>query len=117
MRNSDEVLDGQWQGIRNLATQIDAELSYVAIGQTAYVVDFAWYTPDSTRFNQADAVERRLNDVAVPIFFLDVDATELIPADEPLRVGFDLMIPARHYDGLIFQMRSRANVYAVPPPG
>ena len=115
-RNSEQVIQGQFMGVRNMATQIDVEVDYVAVGQLALRVNYAWYTPATHRFNMPDSLEPSLNDLGVPTLLLDVDATTLIPAETSFRVGFDVMVPSRHYDALIFQQVSRANDYFIPPP-
>jgi erythromycin esterase len=119
LRHSDEVLAGQWRGVSNLATLIDVALNYVVIGQASRISRIDWQSGPQTLDNgSADHLERVLDDLGAPYLLMDVAAATgaFIPADQAYEVGFDTMVPARHYDLILFHHESRANDYFTPSP-
>ena len=120
LRDSSAVLLGQWRGVENLATRIERELSYVAIGQISRLARIDWLdTPGTIFFETTDAIELVIDMLGPEQLLLDLHAPAFpIDLEEVRRVGFDTMRPARHYDALVYLRDSPANEYfRSPRPG
>lgn len=118
MRDSSAVRTAQWRDVENLATLVDRELDYVAIGQISRLAQTDWLGgPQTVRFETSDALEVALDAIG-PSLLLDLHAPATPVTDELQHVGFDTMRPAQHYDALVYLRESPANEYFRDPrPG
>ncbi len=114
MQRSSEVLQGQWTGVRNMATQIadDASLNYVAIGQFSYVTRYNWTAGLAVLDEPGpDWLEYTLEQLHAPLLLVDTAAasagsTPLIDRTFEYGAGFDVLHPDRNYQVVLFQHES-----------
>ncbi|MGE0785423.1 MAG: erythromycin esterase family protein [Sandaracinaceae bacterium] len=121
---SDEVSSGQWRGVENLGTQIEAALGtrYAAIGQASRTTYIDWdQGPQTLLHTDAAYLEEVLDQLGPP--YLLVDTQLALMSSPPLwdatiayRLGFDTMSPSLHYRAIVYHRESRANDYFTPPP-
>jgi len=126
-QHSDEVVNNQWQGVKNLATLLAADLGghYVAIGQGASVTHINWSSGPETLKAPTGSFEALLDQNNQPLLLVDMlpattgDAPILDPAAK-VRVGIDITYPsaypARHFDAFVFQHECPGPHYFVDPP-
>lgn len=118
LRDSSAVRGGQWRGVENLATLVDRELRYVAIGQISRLAHIEWNGSAGTiRFETSDALEVSLDALGASLL-LDLHAPGSPVSADFQHVGYDTMSPAQHYDALVYLRDSPANEYFRDPrPG
>lgn len=124
MTHSDEVVLGQWVGVKNLGTRLSEALGdeYAAIGQLSRTTHIDWFNgPETLAHNQLSTLERVLD--AIGPEFLLVDTAQATAGEAPLWIpdrayamGFDTLLPAHHYRALVFHRESPANDWFTPPP-
>ncbi len=125
MRHSDEVTFGQWVGVPNMMTLLEARGAldhYLPIGQLSRTADIDWTQGRMTiGYSVEDHLEALLDGLGLPFALVDVAAAEA--ATPPVwdtsvawGVGFDAMFPSRHYGALVFHHHSPANDYFELPP-
>lgn len=119
LRDSTEVVGGQWRGVENLATLVDRELDYVAIGQISRIARILWMSgPETIRFESMGSMEMLLDAIGPEQLMVDLRVDPSIAPDEATRVGFDTMRPTLHYDALVYLRDSPAIEYFRDPrPG
>ncbi len=124
MSASHEVLSGQWRGVMNLTTILEAELGdrYAAIGQISRTTHIDWLDGAQTLEQTDESDLEQLLDGIGPAFLL-VDTAAAVALDPPLwdptlgyHVGFDTMLPANHYRALVYHRESPAADWFTPPP-
>lgn len=124
LRRSDEVLGGQWVGVKNLGTLVGEELgdAYFAVGQVSQTTHIDWEGGPSTLLHDQETdLEYVLGDLGYDFALINTAAAwqvtpPLWPAGKAFDVGFDVLVPENHYDALIFHRESPANTYFATPP-
>ncbi len=125
LHHSDEVLAGQWVGVKNLGTLVHEQLgpAYAAVGQLSRTTHINWTQgPQTLEHFASDDLEFVIGTRGLGYALLDPAAA--VALDPPLwspdtgyDVGFDTLVPDRHYDALVFHLVSPANDYfATPAP-
>lgn len=124
MSASDEVLAGQWRGVRNLTTILQEDLGdrYAAIGQISRTTHIDWQMGMQTLEHTDDSDLEQVLEALGPDFVL-VDTSAAVAAAPPLwdptlgyHVGFDTLVPATHYRAIVWHRESPAADWFTPPP-